>query len=111
MPARLRRTLTAEGVYLAASLAAAASLALIAWGLIGSLPSVNAAALDRWPDFLLKGWTPLHLSHLFEARHLVLGFALALGFAGRLPSRAGRHRRNALPSHVQGRGVRGVGAI
>ena len=82
----LRRTLTAEGIYLAASLAAAASLALIAWGLIGSLPSVNAAALDRWPDFLLKGWTPLHLSHLFEARHLVLGFALALGFAGRLPA-------------------------
>ena len=82
----LRRTVTAEGVYLAASLASAASLALIAWGLIGSLPSVNAAALDRWPDFLMGGWTPLHLSHLFEARHLVLGFALALGFAGRLPT-------------------------
>ena len=82
----LRRAVTAEGIYLAAALSAAASLALIAWGVIGSLPSVNAAALDRWPDFLLGGWTPLHLSHLFEARHLVLGFALALGFAGRLPA-------------------------
>ena len=80
------RTVVAELVGLAAALATAASAALIAWGILGSMPSVSAAVLDRQPDLLLPGQTLLYSSQLFEARHLVAGFLLSLGFARKLTS-------------------------
>ena len=79
-------TVGVECVGIAAALAAAAGGALMAWGILGSLPNISAAALDQWPNLLVGGWIPLHFSQLFEAKHLVAGFFLALGFARGLPS-------------------------
>ena len=79
-------TVAAECVGVAAALATAAGGALMAWGILGSLPNIGLAALDQWPDLLAGDWTPLYFSRLFEAKHLVAGFFLALGFARALPS-------------------------
>ena len=83
------RTVVAECVGIAAALTTGAGGALIAWGILGSLPNIGAAALDQWPDLPLGDWTPLYFSRLFEARHLVAGFFMALGFARALPSAGG----------------------
>ena len=82
-------TVAVECVGLAAALATAAGGALMAWGILGSLPNISAAALDQWPDLLLGGWTMLYPSQLFEAKHLAAGFFMALGFARILPSAEG----------------------
>ncbi len=82
-------TVGVECVGIAAALATAAGGALMAWGILGSLPNIGAAALDQWPDLLEGGWIPLHFSRIFEVRHLVAGFFLALGFARGLPSAEG----------------------
>ena len=79
-------TVAVECVGIAAALATAAGGALMAWGILGSLPNIGAAALDQWPELLMGGWIPLYSSQLFEAKHLVAGFFLALGFARVLPS-------------------------
>ena len=83
------RTVAVECVGIAAALTTGAGGALIAWGILGSLPNIGAAALDEWPDLPLGDWTPLYFSRLFEARHLVAGFFMALGFARALPSAGG----------------------
>ena len=80
------RTVAAQCVNLAAVLATASVGALIAWGILGSMPSIRAAGLDRSADSLLPGQTLLYSSQLFEARHLVVGFVLSLGLARKLPS-------------------------
>ena len=80
------RTVAAQYVNLAAVLATASVGALIAWGILGSMPSIRAAGLDRSADSLLPGQTLLYSSQLFEARHLVVGFVLSLGLARKLPS-------------------------
>ena len=85
-PETLRWMVAAECVALVAALATAASGAFIAWAVLGSLPNVSAAALDRWPDLQLGGWLPLYFGQLFEAKYLVAGLFLALGFARKLPS-------------------------
>ena len=82
-------TVGVECVGIAAALATAAAGALMAWGILGSLPNISAAALDQWPDLLAGGWVPLHFSRIFEAKELVAGFFLALGFARGLPSAEG----------------------
>ena len=79
-------TVAVECVGIAAALTTAAGGALMAWGILGSLPNIGAAAPDQWPDLLKGGWTQLYFSQLFEARHLVAGFFLAMGFARLLPS-------------------------
>ena len=79
-------TVGVECVGIAAALATAAGGALMAWGILGSLPNISAAALDQSPDLLKGGWIQLYFSQLFEAKHLVAGFSLALGFARVLPS-------------------------
>ena len=80
------RTMAAQCVTLAAVLATASVGALIAWGILGSMPSIRAVLLDRSLDVLLPGRTLLYSSQLFEARHLVVGFVLSLGLARKLPS-------------------------
>ena len=94
------RTVAAECVGIAAALATAAGGALIAWGILSSLPNMSAAALDQWPDLLPGDRTLLYSSRLFEAKHLVAGFFMALGFARALPSAeedaAGTHYRPLL---------------
>ena len=84
-----------ESVGAAAALATAAGGAFMVWGLLGSLPNMSAAALDQWPDLLMGNWFPLYASRLFEARHLVAGFFLALGFARILPPAAREAARTA----------------
>ena len=83
------RTMASECTSLAAALATAAGGALMVWGILGSMPSIRAAVLDRSPDFLVPGQTLLYSSQLFEARYLVAGFFVALGFARKLPSLGG----------------------
>ncbi len=80
------RTVVTECVNLAAVMATASVGALIVWGILGSVPSIRTALLDRSADSLLPGQTLLYSSQLFEARHLVVGFILSLGFARKLPS-------------------------
>ena len=75
-----------ECVGIGAALTTAAGGALMAWGILGSLPNMSAAALDQWPELLMGGWVQLYFSQLFEAKQLVAGFFLALGFARGLPS-------------------------
>ena len=77
--------LIVECVRLVAAMASAVSWALVGWGILGVLPNLSAAALDRWPALFSGGWAPLHVSRLFEARHLLLGFLLLLGFARGVP--------------------------
>ena len=79
-------TVAVECVGIAAALATAAGGASMAWGILGTLPNISAAALDQWPELLMGGWIPLYFGQLFEAKHLVAGFFLALGFARALPS-------------------------
>ena len=79
-------TVGVECVGIAAALTTAAGGALMAWGVLGSLPNISAAALDQWPDLLTGGWIQLYFGQLFEAKHLVAGFFLTLGFARVLPS-------------------------
>ena len=79
-------TTAVECVGIAAALATAAGGASMAWGILGTLPNISAAALDQWPDLLKGGWIQLYFSQLFESKHLVAGFFLALGFARVLPS-------------------------
>ena len=83
------RVLAVESVKLIAALASAVSWALVGWGVLGTLPNISAAALDRWPALLSGSWVPLHVSRLFEARHLLMGFLMLLGFARRVPSVGG----------------------
>ena len=80
------QTVAAECVNLASVLATAAVGALIAWGILSSMPSVRTAVLDRWPDVLPAVQTLLYSSQLFEARYLVTGFVLSLGLARKLTS-------------------------
>ena len=80
------RTVAVECVGIAAALATAAGGAFMAWGILGSLPNISAAALDQWPDLLPGDRTLLYSSQLFETKHLTAGFLLVLGFARTLPS-------------------------
>ena len=80
------RTVAVECVGIAAALATAAGGAFIAWGILGSLPNISAAALDQWPDLLPGDLTLLYSSQLFATKHLAAGFLLVLGFARTLPS-------------------------
>ena len=79
-------TAAVECVGIAAALTTASGGAVMAWGILGSLPNIGAAALDQWPDLLRGGWIQLYFSQLFEAKNLVAGFFFALGFARVLPS-------------------------
>ena len=79
-------TTAVECVGIAAALATAAGGASMAWGSLGSLPNISAAALDQRPELPMGGWIPLYFGQLFEAKHLVAGFFLALGFARKLPA-------------------------
>ena len=80
------RAVAVECLKLVAAFTSGASVALVAWGLLSALPHISAAALDEWPDFLLGGWGPLHFSRVFDARYMVAGCMLALGFAAKVPS-------------------------
>ena len=82
-------TVAVECVGIAAAMATAAGGASIAWGVLGSLPNISAAALDQWPDLLPGDRTLLYSSQLFEAKHLTTGLLLVLGFARTLPSEGG----------------------
>ena len=83
------QTVAAECVGIVAALATAAAAALMAWGILGSLPNISAAAQDQWPDLLPGDRTLLYSSQLFEAKHLTAGLLLVLGFARTLPSEGG----------------------
>ena len=80
------RSVAIECLKLVAALTSGASVALVAWGILSALPNISAAALDEWPDFLLGGWVQLHFSRVFEARYMVAGCLLALGFAAKVPA-------------------------
>ena len=86
---KLRWAIIERSLTLTATLASAASAALIAWGCISALPNVSAALLGHWPQLPLGHSTLPHFGQLFESRHLLAGLCLALVFARKLPAAMG----------------------
>ena len=83
--ARPRWQLVADCLGLTAALGWAVGGTLAIWALLGALPNVSTAFLGEWPAHGIGRETLAHFSYVFDARHLIAGFTLALMFAARIP--------------------------
>lgn len=68
-----------------AALLAGTSMALLAWGFLGSLPNLNALLLNQWPNLFIGYSTQPYFSQFYEARHLFAFLVVGLYFVFKLP--------------------------